>query len=193
MPRSLQSVSPFSRLFVVVVAVAWLTCESSFAQISSRSAKSPFVVKEAGVMRGIVALLGADWSLAVDLKYCTELLIYVREPSTDAVDAFREKLEELDIGIDRIVVEQGPVERLPFADNTVDIVIASKSDQSVLAKLSAKEVMRVLRPEGTALLTPANASDSDTLDFATLSEQVRAAGGVSQENHRRCRAVFGEI
>ncbi|MDA1049818.1 MAG: PQQ-binding-like beta-propeller repeat protein [Planctomycetota bacterium] len=179
MPRSLQSVSPFSRLFVVVVAVAWLTCESSFAQISSRSAKSPFVVKEAGVMRGIVALLGADWSLAVDLKYCTELLIYVREPSTDAVDAFREKLEELDIGIDRIVVEQGPVERLPFADNTVDIVIASKSDQSVLAKLSAKEVMRVLRPEGTALLTPANASDSDTLDFATLSEQVRAAGGVS--------------
>ena len=179
MSRSLQSVSQCRRALVVAATIACLlSCSVSFGQFGGETAKSPFVTQQAGVTRGIVAVLGADWGLTNDLVRDTELLVYVREPDVKAAGVFRERVRDSRFGINRIVIEQGSVEKLPFADNMIDIVIAPDSAKGVLAQLSVEEVMRVLRPEGTALLQPLGASDSTNTDFTKLAQQVRHAGGI---------------
>ncbi|HUG70324.1 MAG TPA: PQQ-binding-like beta-propeller repeat protein, partial [Pirellulaceae bacterium] len=179
MSRLLQSASQCRRALIVApTIVCLLSCSVSFGQPGDRSSESPFVTQQAGVTRGLVAILGADWRLTSDLVANTELLAYVREPNADAADAFRAELRDSGLGIDRVVIEQGSLEKLPFADNMIDIVITPNSVQGELAKLSVEEVIRVLRPEGTALLQPFAASDSANPDFSKLTQQVRAVGGI---------------
>ncbi|MBC8354605.1 MAG: PQQ-binding-like beta-propeller repeat protein [Planctomycetes bacterium] len=109
-------------------------------------------LKVAGVNRGIAAVIGVEESLVQNLVEGSELLVYVRDPRADAIDKLRASLEESGIGIDRVVVERGSIDELPFADNMIDIVIAPETTRESLSALSLAEVNRVLRPEGTAFL-----------------------------------------
>ncbi|MBI2481614.1 MAG: PQQ-binding-like beta-propeller repeat protein, partial [Planctomycetia bacterium] len=178
MLRSFQSVSPFRRALIVVAAIACLlSSDVSFGQFGGGVASmTPFVMEQTQVTRGVAAVLGADWELTRDLVHDTELLIYVREPNVDTADKIRKQVREAGFGIDRVVIEQGSVEKLPFADNMIDLVITSRSAEGTLAKLSVEEVMRILRPEGTALLQPLETSDSTISDFSKLTQQLRSAG-----------------
>lgn len=180
MMRSFLPVSRFRRVVIAIAMVACLLgCSVSIGQSGEGPTKASFVIEQTGVTRGIAAILGADWKLATELVHGTELLIYVREPNSDAADAFRQRLRDAGLGIDRVVIEQGTVERLPFADNMLDVVITPNFAKGAVAKHSLEEVMRVLRPEGTALLQSLAANDSAKSDFSKLTQQVRAAGGIS--------------
>ena len=177
MSRLLHAILQCRLVLAVLAATACLiSCAVSIAQLGGGPSLTPFVVEQAGVTRGVIAVLGTDWGLTAELVRDTELLIYVREPDADAADKFRERVREQGFGIDRVVIEQGSLEFLPFADNMIDAVIARRTADGSLPKLSIKEVIRVLRPEGTALLQPLNESNPGNTGTLQLTEQLRSSG-----------------
>ena len=68
------------------------------------------------------------------------------------MDALRAEADRAGFDIQRLAVERGALDRLPYATNSVDIVLSTRADGTLLKALSAAEVLRALRPEGTAIL-----------------------------------------
>ena len=133
------------------------------------------LVDMGGVDRGLCAVIGGRHDLPVRIARCSNLLVHVREPDPSIVAIQRRLAEEAGLGIDRLIIEQGSLDKLPYADNMVDLVIATRADAGTLARLSVSEVLRVLIPEGTAIIA---ATGGTTLE--QLRKWVRAgkAGNV---------------
>ena len=110
------------------------------------------LLKHGGIRRGVCVVLGPNenltGSLAIELARVSEMFVHVRTP--DAADATqkRRQADEAGFAIDRIAVEQGDVDRLPYADNIVDLLVSTKP----LDSLKLNEVVRVLRPLGKAFI-----------------------------------------
>ncbi len=108
-----------------------------------------------GVRRGICAMPGIDADLPLRLARESGLLVHVRDPRIKPVRELRQKADEAGIGIRRLAAEQGALTSLPYADNTIDLVIASQAGE-LLGQLSVAEVLRALRPEGIAIVGQRN-------------------------------------
>ncbi|MFQ6131027.1 MAG: PQQ-binding-like beta-propeller repeat protein [Armatimonadota bacterium] len=132
------------------------------------------VVDLAGVNRGICALLGCDGDLPIQIAQATELLVHVREPESAAVAGLRRRAEEAGLGMDRLVVEQGTLDRLPYADNVVDVILATRVSLELLARLPLEEVLRVLRPQGKAILCAAKSGGASDTGRQRLRQWARA-------------------
>ncbi|MHC4400868.1 MAG: outer membrane protein assembly factor BamB family protein, partial [Planctomycetota bacterium] len=110
------------------------------------------LAKEVGVDRGVCAVLGGNRGVAVELARATEMVIHVRQPDAAAVASSRKQAEAAGFGIDRLTVEHGGFEKLPYADNMIDLVVAAGPHADDLSEAAVAEIMRVLRPEGTAII-----------------------------------------
>ena len=110
------------------------------------------LVDMGGVDRGLCAVIGGPHDLPVQIAQRSNLLIHVREPDPSVVAIQKRLAEEAGLGIDRLIVEQGALNTLPYADNMVDVVIATRADAGTLSRLPASEVLRVLTPEGRAII-----------------------------------------
>jgi outer membrane protein assembly factor BamB len=86
--------------------------------------------------------------MVLDILRDSELLVYVRDPRAEAIKKLKEITDNAGFGINRVVMEQGTFEKLPFADNMLDVVLALNTDSEPFSSLTVKEVLRVLRPEG---------------------------------------------
>lgn len=64
----------------------------------------------------------------------------------------RTAAEQAGFGIDRIVVQQWSSQSLPHGDNIVDLVVLAKPGDEAPVPVSSAEVLRVLRPQGAAVL-----------------------------------------
>lgn len=106
------------------------------------------LVKRGGVRRGICAVLGSEGNLALEIAQLSELLVHVRTPAADEVSQLQKFADEAGFSIDRLAVERGSVDKLPYADNMVDVLVTRRPAD----ELRFDEVLRVLRPEGTALI-----------------------------------------
>lgn len=95
--------------------------------------------------RGLCAVVGAEVDLPLELAKASELLIHVRDPDLAKIDQLRSAADEAGFDIDRLAAEQGSLENLPYATNTVDIVIS-------FGESPMEEILRVLRPSGIALV-----------------------------------------
>ena len=95
--------------------------------------------------RGLCAVLGGDPALPIELAKASELLVHVRDPDLAKVNALRGAASEAGLDIQQLAAEQGGLETLPYATNTVDIVV-SYGDTPM------EEIRRVLRPRGLALI-----------------------------------------
>ena len=101
-----------------------------------------------GVSRGICALLGdQEAKLAVDLARHTNLTIYVQLPTGEETEAAARAADAAGYYGTRIFVAQGNPARIGLADNLADAVVASAAVAAPKA-----EVLRVLRPDGKALV-----------------------------------------
>ncbi len=106
------------------------------------------ILDRIGVSRGICVVLGdARCELAQKLAKETQLLIYLQLPEEKDVEAARRAVYEAGFYGTRIYVEKGPLTRLYLADNLADAVVTVGE-----ASVPEAEVIRVLRPEGKALL-----------------------------------------
>ncbi|MEQ2009372.1 MAG: PQQ-binding-like beta-propeller repeat protein, partial [Limisphaerales bacterium] len=150
-----------------------LTIAVSSAASPDAAALAKELIKRADLNRGLCAVLGSHDDLPIALAKVSELLVHVREPDAARVDALRRQADQAGFDIQRLAVERGALGRLPYADNTVDIVLCPRADASVLKSLSAAEVLRALRPEGTAIIGAASS------DAAALSRQLRDWAGKS--------------
>ena len=121
------------------------------------------VVNMGGVDRGLCALIGGPRDLPVQIVQCSNLLVHVREPDPSVVAIQRRLAKEAGLCIDRLIVELGAVKKLPYADNMVDVVIATGADAGTLARLSASEVLRILTPEATAIIASTGGTTAEQL------------------------------
>ena len=127
----------------------------------SAVARAEKTVELVGIDRGLCAVIGADQDLLARLVVSTKLLVHVREPNADKVAELRGLAEQIGVEIDRIVLDHESIGKLPYADNLVDVLLATAPD--VLASLPASEVLRVLRPEGRAIVCATRGTPKEKL------------------------------
>ena len=107
------------------------------------------VLKSIGVKRGICVLLGETaCEVALELVRESELLIYIQLPQSKDVEKARRIADDAGFYSTRIFVEKGPLKKLHLADNIADAVVAVGRARRV----PREEVLRVLRPQGKALI-----------------------------------------
>jgi hypothetical protein len=102
-----------------------------------------------GAPIGLCVLLGDDaCSLAVQVAEKTDLTVYVQLLSDADVDKARRETDDAGFCGTRIFIERGSFSRIHLADNIADIVV----DVGESEKVPEAEILRVLRPNGTAYL-----------------------------------------
>ena len=63
------------------------------------------LLNQAGILRGVGAVIGTDGELPLELTRFGELLLHVREPDADTVETLRTKADQSGYGIDRLVID----------------------------------------------------------------------------------------
>jgi len=128
---------------VVLVVVAFVT--SGVAAVGE-DAKT--VLAKIGTDKGICVVLGAERaSLVAELAQGSDLSIYFQSPDVREVARVREVAAAAGLLGTRVFVDQGDFDAIHLADNLADAVLVSAA-----AGVDQKEVLRVLHPEGKALL-----------------------------------------
>lgn len=118
---------------------------------SSFSQEVADLLRRAQIDRGVCCVVGAsDGSLAIRLARESEMLIHVREPNREAAENLRDAVAQTGFTIQELLVEQGALDRLPHATNSLDLLIAQHPETTKV--LSLKETLRALRPDGVAIV-----------------------------------------
>jgi len=142
---------------MILLSVLLVLCSSATAADQPATSEAAVVdwVVQSGLMRGVCSVVGCgDGQLVLELARRTELLVHVWDPDTSAVTALRELMQKEGLLGNRVVVEKGSLPQLPYVDNLLDLVIAT--DLEYITKLDPEEVIRVLRPDGKAILNAKN-------------------------------------
>ena len=121
------------------------------------------VLERSGIDRGVCHLQSNDVALALHLARSSGFLIRQCEPNAKKASELRHTASQAGLGIDRILVEQGTLAGLPYADRTVDLLLATQITPKDLTSVTVGQVMRVLRPEGVAVLGSVSAEAAEEL------------------------------
>jgi outer membrane protein assembly factor BamB len=144
-------VAPSSKLLGLMVAVGLGTMSlvsSLLAQTAALAPDDP-LVRRLGVSRGICVALGdPTGATAVALAQHSELIVYLQLPDQSSVDQARRAADQAGLLGTRVYVEKGPANHLHLAGNVADALVAS----GPAAALPETEVLRVLHPQGKAIL-----------------------------------------
>ena len=132
----------------IAVAICAMAIGVAFAATAADKPLPP-ILQQLGVTRGICVVLDdLKCELAVTLARSSELLVYVQLPRAEDVEAARRRADAAGFYGKRIWVDQGPLTRLHLADNVADALVVAGDATGV----SEAEALRVLRPQGKALL-----------------------------------------
>lgn len=112
-------------------------------------------LRRAGFRRGILAVLGlpgpGDPDFVVKLASGNGLVVYFQTPDPAEELAVRQAAERAGLLGNRIFVDRGPWERIRLADNLAGAVWVGPAARE---KVPRGELLRVLHPEGKALIGP---------------------------------------
>ena len=140
----IPNISNFLLLFGLVFLISLFDCE-----LKKETTTSINLIDKIDVPRGICVVLGdSTGDLSIDLAYKSELLIYSQLQNEAHVQSARKAVDEAGFYGTRIYVEKGDIERVHLADNLADALIAVGDAE----KISKPEALRVLRPEGKAIV-----------------------------------------
>ncbi|MHC4508095.1 MAG: outer membrane protein assembly factor BamB family protein, partial [Planctomycetota bacterium] len=107
------------------------------------------VLERIDISRGICVILGDDTgSLTSRLAGDTQLHLYVQLGSAERVAKMRRQMDAAGLLGRRVWVEQGEVSRVHLANNLADVLVAVNDATAI----SRDEALRVVRPQGKALL-----------------------------------------
>lgn len=107
------------------------------------------ILERIGISRGICVALGdTNCELAIKLAKESDLLIYVQLKTSEDVETARQKVDEAGLYGTRIFIEKGALTKVHLADNLADAVVIADEE----AEISESEVLRILRPQGKALI-----------------------------------------
>lgn len=110
------------------------------------------IISQSGVDRGVCSILGFNKETATQLVRSDKFLIHVLDRELETIAELHKVANKAGLGIDRVVIEQSSYEQLPYADNMIDLLLATQVSEADLTELSVQEVLRVLRPEGVAVI-----------------------------------------
>ena len=133
------------------------------------------LVKQSGIETGICAVLGRGGDVALEIARISELLVNVRHPQRTAAREIMHRAADSGHGIRRLAVEVGPLDRLPYADRLIDLVVATEITPEAASQLSVAEILRVLRPDGAAIIGKAGA----TVGAEQLAQWARDGGATN--------------
>jgi len=158
--------------FVTAAIVTSLVPGATAQDADANAAKSLLnhVASHAGIDRGVCAMLGFDAEAALQLVRSERFFLHIRHPDAETVAAIRQKADQAGVGIDRVVVEQAALPWMPYADNMIDLVWATQIRGKDLDRLSVDEVVRVLRPQGVAVVGSLDESSGSADDRARLKD-----------------------
>lgn len=134
------------------------------------------LVETAGMTRGICAVL--DWGsddFVTRTAEMSDLLVHAWGADRGQVAAARRIADAAKLHGTRVTVEHGKLGQLPYADNTIDVMLAVDLSTEDLEQLSMKEILRALRPLGKAVLGRAN-TEGDGLSREQLAKWLARAG-----------------
>lgn len=141
--KDLKFVTSFV-LFIFILGILAGCGGSPEEEISAET-----LLSEIGVTRGICVLLGdSNCELALQMAKKSELTIYVQLTDSDDVESARKAADEAGLYCKRIFIEKGKLSHIHLADNIADALVALGNADSI----SESEALRILRPEGKALI-----------------------------------------
>ena len=144
--RFTQKDVPMKRTAVIVVLLLLLAACGRTAD-ASEAVESLLDRLESD--RGICVILGdPTCDQALHLAKQTEMLVYVQMADRNQVDAARRKAGAAGVGPNQLQIDNGDLAHLHLADNLADAVLVVGQPKAV----PEKEVLRVLRPGGFALI-----------------------------------------
>jgi SAM-dependent methyltransferase len=152
----------FFPLMCSVICLAIITANASAGARTSDSDLAHQLITKAGTSRGLCSLLGCQGGkLELELVQGSQFFLYVQDPRPTMVAAAQKALDVDGLYGRRVIVERKELDLLPFADNTIDVVLVPLGVKSVaqeagvghrLKDLSIKQILRVLRPGGRAII-----------------------------------------
>jgi outer membrane protein assembly factor BamB len=111
------------------------------------------ILGRAGINRGLCSVVGCrDGELPAALAKESRFIVHAMDADASAVASARKAADDAGLYGTRVIAEKARPASLPYADNTIDLVIVSNPDASAPRRLSQDEILRVLRPNGKALL-----------------------------------------
>jgi len=139
------------------------------------------LLETAGISRGLCCVIGCDDpAVIMQLAEADGLLVHALDRRSSQVADARKTAEAAELYGRRVVIEESFFEQLPYADNVVDLIVATHLNPDTLERLSPSEMLRVLRPMGRAVLgSGKGVSRSDEpLTEQHLKKWLQAAGEV---------------
>jgi outer membrane protein assembly factor BamB len=133
------------------------------------AAQAAEVWKAAGRDRGLCVQLAGDHKLAAALHGQGRWLVALYSPDAAAVAAARQYLQPLGV-YGPVSAERVSLAELPPAENLANLVVIDDPARAAKAGISAAEVIRVLAPNGAALVRSGPGADE-------LAKALKAAGG----------------
>ncbi|PIZ48374.1 MAG: hypothetical protein COY42_06640 [Armatimonadetes bacterium CG_4_10_14_0_8_um_filter_66_14] len=102
--------------------------------------------------QGYCLAIGAgDGSVLYELAKQSQLTVYCVEADPARAESVRRALDAAGLYGQRVVVQQGTTAELAYPDYFADAIVAGDGNPLDLARLSARELYRVLRPHGGCL------------------------------------------
>jgi outer membrane protein assembly factor BamB len=141
----------FARCFVAAVSCLLSIPSGTFANDASVRLAAE-IPKQTGIDRGICAVVGGDAVLPIELARTSGLMVHCRQSDPKIAAQIRDTADQAGLGIDRLAVDVGPIDRLPYAARMIDVVVIPEAAAETLSQLSVSEIARVLRPNGHALV-----------------------------------------
>ncbi len=146
---------PITVATISVCLLAGLVCADGERELAGH------LMTKAGVSRGFCVVFGSGGGeLPLALARQSTFFIHAGEPSAQAVRDARTFLDAEGVYGRRVVVDRMDFKHLPYVDNMVDLVLALVGPGAGLDAYSVTEILRVLRPGGTAIVGCTRGSDT---------------------------------
>ncbi|HYT91066.1 MAG TPA: hypothetical protein VEL76_20305, partial [Gemmataceae bacterium] len=162
---------------------------ASWARGQDDPAVAKATLANIGVSRGLCVLLGDSAALAVPLAQHSELTVYVQTTSADEANALRTKADAAGLLGTRIFVHQGDYRRLHLANDLADAIIVGPTAQGP-AGVAKAELLRILRPDGKALLAKIELVKPPPQDTDEWTHPYHTPDNNPQSNDLQARRPF---
>ncbi len=190
------------RFFLLICSVIFSAITATTVGAGTGPSESDLahqLITKAGTSRGLCSLLGSEGgTLALELVRGSQFFVYVQDPREATVAAAQKTLDVDGLYGRRILVERKNLDSLPFADNTVDVVLVPLGVKSAaqeagvghkLKDLSIKQILRVLRPGGRAIIGSVRGAERQ-LTKKQLSRWM-VKGGIEKSSFKLVKDSFG--